>query len=269
MKKKVLLTAVTVITLLSVITVFLSASKKTVLNGIEETEVYRGSFQRQKKITAQIESGIHLYYFPGNIIEVYRNIGDEVKNKECILKYSDMYGNSKKLLSSTKGIITEISAGQVKVNDNCYYVSSYVDIETRNRLKLNSQHLFKTYNETLLTELDYVSSFGQKLNNQLLFEIRLNIIRGGNVLLKQQGTLMLNLEEMKDVLMVDKRALLKDEQGYYLLDCLWLEDADNISRYRIDVRVLESDDRTAVIDGIDIENQRVLVLSENIKELLK
>ncbi len=250
-----------------VLTMFLFSSEK--LSGkITITEVHSGDFQYRREVPATVDAQSHPLYFPGNIIELCCDIGDEIRKNQTLLYYSDIYGNRKKLISPFNGIITAIESGRVTVKDQNLYIRCQVDLETRNRLFIGSSHMFTAQDEHYRAYLQKIPRLGFSVDNRLVFELELSVEDNGKLLISQPGILTLDLGEDKGVLLVERQALLKDGRGYYLMDKGYLEDPKHPQHYRLPIELVSWNEQEAVIRGTGLDGAMVCVFSDDLKEIL-
>ena len=74
--------------------------------------------------------------------------------------------------------------------------------------------------------------------------------------------------QKKEGLTVDKRAIYHDKEGYYLIDEKFKDELNNIEKYRIAIELIMSNDDSALISAIGLENKKVCILSDYLKEFL-
>ncbi len=250
-----------------VLTMFLFSQDK--LSGkIEVTEVHTGDFQWRREVAATADGRIHRLYFPGNIIEICCESGEEIRKNQTLLFYGDAYGNRKKLLSPVSGIVVQIENGMAVVKGMDLIIRCRVDLETRNRLSIGSSHMFTTQNQHYRVKLLKIPRLGVNADNRLVFDLEFSVEDDGRLLIGQSGILTLDLGTDRGVLLVDRQALLKDRKGYYLLEKGYLEDPGHPELYRQEIELVRWDDENAQIRGIGLESVEVCVFSEEIKELL-
>ncbi|MBR0138586.1 MAG: hypothetical protein IJM15_09260 [Erysipelotrichaceae bacterium] len=264
MKRVIVIPLIAVAAILSVL--FLPG--KGLSETVEITEVKTGDFQYRKEVSAAVNGQSHQLYFPGNIIEVSKNEGEEIRKSETILTYVDAYGNKKRLTSSVSGMIVRIENGMVTVKDLNLYLYCQIDLETRNRLSVGSTHMFTSAGKHYHASVISLPKLGFNQNNRLMFEIILDIEDKGDLLIGQSGILTLDLGSEKSVLLVEKKALLNDGKGYYLLEKGYVEDPKNMEKYRLNVEVLNWDETRAVIRGTGLEAVEVCIFSDDLKELI-
>ena len=100
-------------------------------------EVKRSTFIYEYKTIGVVDSKSHYLFFNGYIKNVYKTIGDEIKNKDKILSYINEYGNSKDLLSEVDGFIYQIENNCITIKDLDYFVIVELTYEKYSLIKEN------------------------------------------------------------------------------------------------------------------------------------
>ena len=111
-------------------------------------------------------------------------------------------------------------------------------------------------------------SFRQQEASQNTASIILDLESSEGLLLNQKGNLTIPLQSVSDVWTVKREALLERSEGYYLLRADWVNRKDRRDKYLVKVKVEMADDQKAVISGIGIENLKVCVIDDMLKELI-
>lgn len=265
MKRKII---IVIIVMIMPVIIFVLKQENTLGQLVEITEVYLGNFEEIVRTVAVVDGKGHEIYFPGNIIERVKDKNDYVQKGEKIAVCQDIYGKRKNVTSPVDGYVEEISAASALIREKEVFLRCEVELTVRNELKCGSEHLFTSQGMHYLARIRSISSFGQRVNGRLCFEIILDVENPESLYHQQTGELVLELGTRKDVLLVDRKALMKDESGYFLLERGYIDDPGNPEKYRRNIEIVAVDDGKAWIRGLMLENMEVCVLSKELKEIL-
>ena len=261
---------VLIFSLVILITVFrlLKIGGSLIAENVSFTYVERGSFRQEYRTNAIITGANHHYYFNGLVSDCKHEINDFVESDEILLTYINSENKKTELKSSVSGYITDISGGKVTVCDLSYSLICYLPSDKFDLVKEGSECLFEygtvIYPATVVSKKD----LGERRAGQTVYQITLVPEKREHLKLNRQGNLTIPLETVNDVLKVDRKALLEDAQGCYLLDENWIDDMDHPEKYRISVEVIMADETTAVVSGAGVENRKVCIMDDRLKAVL-
>ncbi len=230
---------------------------------IETVEVKKANFIYDYKTYGIVDSKSHYFFFNGYIKSIYKEIGTEVKKKEKVISYINEYGNSKDLLSEIDGFIYQIENNQIIIKDLDYFVVVELTFEKYNLLNENDRCFIginnNYYEASVIEKVKYNNQ-----NDKYKVIIKTDY---EDLIFSQHVNVTFHLQQ-KEGLTVDKRALNYDKEGYYLIDEKYLEELNNLENYRIKVAVIMCNNDTALISAIGIENKKVCIISDYLKEFL-
>ena len=262
LNKKVII----IVGFIGLILLMLITSNSNILieKNIETVEVKRGNFIYDYKTYGIVNSKNHHFFFNGYIKNVYKNIGEEVKEKEKVISYINEYGKSKDLLSEVDGFVYQIENNCVTIKDLDYFVVVELIYEKFVLIKeddicfigINNNY----YEAIVIEKVKYDNQ-----DNKYKVIIKTNY---DDLIFSQHVNVTFHLQQ-KEGLIVDKRALNYDSDGYYLIDETFKEELKNLEKYRINVDVIMSNDNVALISAIGIENRKVCIISNYLKEFLR
>ena len=267
MKKKIVI-ALTVMVLI-VLTVYLrNIGMDMLLVNVEYATVERGSFTQQYQTNATVTGHRHRYFFNGVLTSLKHYERDYVEENEVLLEYLDVENKKKELKSTVRGYVTAVDGNGAEVCDLDLFLECYLPSEKYRQVKEETVCLFKTGNMEVKATVSQRNGYGIKKNDRVYHRITLRLESADGMNLNEQGNLIIPLQSLNDVLTVDKRALLKNDEGYSLLMAEWIDDLNHTEKYRVKVNVEAINDSVAVVSGENLENMKVCIISDELKELL-
>jgi hypothetical protein len=230
---------------------------------IEVVEIKRETFIYDYKTFGIVDSKSHHFFFNGYIKNIHKKAGEEVKKKEKILSYIDEHGNSKDLLSEIDGFVYQIENNCLILKDLDFFVVVELAYEKYSLLKENDICFIGINDNYYEAEVIEKVKFANQ-DNKYRVIIKTDYLE---LIFSQHVNVTFHLEK-KDGLTVDKRALNYDEKGYYLIDEDFKEELNNLEKYRLPVEVIMCNDDLALISAIGLEDKKVCILSNHLKEFL-
>ncbi len=233
---------------------------------IEDTVIVRyESFQANYKTLASVQSECTYLYYSGNVTKVVGKIGQKVEEGDVILEYEDYDDKKKSLKSTTTGYLLAINDGVVEISETPFYLQCYLPLEIISQLKAGQLAAYQNEEDLKQAEITFIGEVGVNKSGQTLYLVELSY--DDELTLYQQVTLTFQLES-QDGYVVSREAVLSDEEGYYLLKSGFYETLSNKEDYRIDIEVLLVNDSDALIEGVQLLDQEVCVLSSTLQEVL-
>ncbi len=268
MKKKHLIIIIAAALIIIVMLVLRTIGNTLMMDSISFTEVSMDSFQQQYKTTATVKGHLHSYYYNGIVTECCFTVGDWLEADSVILKYLDGENRECELKSETAGIIRELSGNCVTVEDTNYYLEASLPLDRFFLVSEETVCLFSSSSSSLRATVTAKSHYRQQDASRNTAAIILQLESSEGLLLNQKGNLTIPLRTVNDVWTVRREALLERNDGYYLLKADWVNRKDQREKYLIKVKVEMADDQRAVISGIGIENLKVCIIDNLLKELI-
>ncbi|MBE6124808.1 MAG: hypothetical protein E7186_00635 [Erysipelotrichaceae bacterium] len=268
MKKKHLIIIIAAALIIIVMLVLRTIGNTLMMDSISFTEVSLDSFQQQYKTTATVKGHLHSYYYNGIVTECCFTVGDWLEADSVILKYLDGENRECELKSETAGIIRELSGNCVTVEDSDYYLLAKVPLDRFFLINEQTVCLFSSSSSSFRATVTAKSRYRQQDASRNTAAIILQLESSEGLLLNQKGNLTIPLRTVNDVWTVRREALLERNDGYYLLKADWVNRKDHWEKYLIKVKVEMADDQRAVISGIEIENLKVCIIDDLLKELI-
>ncbi len=251
--------------LIGLIILFLTAgsSEKLLENNIEIVEVKRDTFIYDYKTFGIVDSKSHYCFFNGYIKNIYKKTGDEVNRKEKVLSYINEYGKVKDLSSEIDGFIYRIENNCITIKDLDYFVVVELNYEKYSLIKENDICFIgindNYYQAEVIEKVKYDNQ-----DNKYKVIIKTEF---ADLIFSQHVNVTFHLQK-KDGLIVDRRAINYDNDGYYLIDENFKKELNNIEKYKINIEVIMSNDDVALISAIGLENRKVCIISNFLKEFL-
>ncbi len=268
MKKKHLIILAVIALIVIAVLVLRSIGNELLMDSISFTEVSQDSFRQQYRTTATVRGHLHSYYFNGIIKECGVFTGEPVRKDDLILKYLDGENRECELRSETNGIIREITGNCVIIEDRDLYLAASLPLDRFFLVNEGTVCLFTPSSGSIRATVTSKSQCRQQEGSQNMAEITLKLESQEGLLLNQKGNLVIPLQSVNDVWTVKRAALLERSDGYYLLKAEWLEKKESRDKYLVRVKVEMADDEKAVISGIGIENLKVCMINDMLKELI-
>ena len=268
MKKKHLIILIVIALIIIVMLVLRTIGNALMMDSISFTEVTQDSFRQQYKTTATVKGHLHSCYFNGLVTECPVSLGDWVEADSVILKYLDGENRECELKSDTAGIIREITGNCVIIEDGNLYLLAAVPLDRFFLINEGTSCLFSASSSSIRATVKAKSHSRQQEASQNTASIILDLESSEGLLLNQKGNLTIPLQSVSDVWTVKREALLERSDGYYLLKADWVNRKDRRDKYLVKVKVEMADDQKAVISGIGIENLKVCVIDDMLKELI-
>lgn len=268
MKKRYVFILVFFLIVLMAVFRLLKIGGSLIADNVSFTNVEKGSFRQEYQTSATISGIKHYYYYNGLITDCSHEVNDFINNDEVLLTYLNSENRKTDLKSTVSGYITELSGNRVTVCDLDYRLICYLPADKFDLLKDETECLFEYGKNTYSAKIISRKDMGEKRAGQTVYQVMLKPDNQENFKLNRQGNLIIPLETVSNVLKVDRRAVLEDTEGCYLLDADWINDMDHPEKYRINIEVLMADDSTAVIGGAGLENRRVCIMNDDLKAVL-
>ena len=268
MKKKYLFLIIIPVIIVCCIIILKNMGNTLLLDSISFTVVERGSFRQEYHSYATVKGDLHYFYFNGIIDNCSHSEGDYIEADSVILEYLNREGEKTELKSDTAGFISEINTGRVTVTDRNYHLVARIPLDKYHLIADGTVCLFSRGTESIKATVNGKKLYRINDNGRTYGIITLTLDNSEGLLLQQQGSLIIPLNTISDVLTVEREALWEKSDGYYLLKADWLNSKDDISHYLVKVKVMMSDDEVAVVTGLDIENLKVCIIDETLKGLL-
>ncbi len=249
--------------------VFLAVSLagKSVISQLECCVIQYDKLVSEYTISCTVHGGRHYCCYEGWLTEIVKQEGQKLKKDDVIARYSDSRGRSAVLKSPADGWLISLSGSQAVIEDGELMLYGYVPAEKYELLKAGQQGSFSVKGEIFLAEIaeknDLAIEDGIQRSCQLVLktEDRAQLMSG------QKVNVLMPLQQVYG-LCVDARALLVDEEGYWLLDSEAAKDLTNWKRYRLSVQVMVQSQGKAIISGVQLENREVLILPEEYRKVL-
>lgn len=268
MKKRYVFVLVFFLIVLMAVFRLLKIGGSLIADNVSFTNVEKGSFRQEYQTSATISGIKHYYYYNGLITDCSHEVNDFINNDEVLLTYLNSENRKTDLKSTVSGYITELSGNRVTVCDLDYRLICYLPADKFDLLKDETECLFEYGKNTYSAKIISRKDMGEKRAGQTVYQVMLKPDNQENFKLNRQGNLIIPLETVSNVLKVDRRAVLEDTEGCYLLEADWINDMDHPEKYRINIEVLMADDSTAVIGGAGLENRRVCIMNDVLKAVL-
>lgn len=238
-------------------------SNNLIENNIEIVEVKRDTFIYDYKTFGIVDSKSHYLFFNGYIKKIYKNPKSEIKKNEKILNYVYEYDKSKDLVSVVDGFIFQIDSNCVIIKDLNYYVVVELTYEKYSLLQENDRCFVGINNHYHPAEIiEKVKYDNQENKYKVLIKTEYD-----ELIYYQHVNVTFQLTS-KEGLIVDKRALYYDTDGYYLIAKGFKEELNNLEKYKIPIQVIMSNEKLALISGIALENKEVCIISEELRKIL-
>lgn len=269
MKRKwIVIIAIAAVFTVAVILLLLFSGRTVLQQQVETTIIKQGSMVQQYKTTGTVCGRLHSYYFTGTIESCFRHEGDHVSSGSVLLKYRDVRNRVKTLKSSVSGYVTMIGSDHVEVCDSDYRVTVRLNQQQVSSMNIGDQALFTANGNKYLLTVDEIRRYGYQRDDEICFDVIMTIDDCEGLLANQQGNVTMELRRSDNVLTVDRRALLEDDRGSFLLQAGWIDDPGSPEDYRIDVTVISVNENEAQVSGIALENLEVCILSEQLRKLV-
>lgn len=266
MRNKIIVVSVLSAVIVVVLTL-LNRGSNILSENIKTTAVFVGDFQQQYKSTAVVSSYQHSYFFNGYITSLKVAVGDYVVNDSVLLSYKDFENKSYSLKTGVDGYVSEISSDRVIINDLNFFIVCKLNLEHFELISEDCEAIFSSNKRDYLATFLKKSAYGYQIDDLVYYDAFFNLDDNNSLKLNQQGNLVFLLNR-KEALIVDKSALLSDEQGDFLIDSRWLKDLSNFEKYRIEIKILEVNDRYAIISGIELEDREVCIVDGDLRAFL-
>ncbi|MGI6608837.1 MAG: hypothetical protein ACOX1F_07725 [Erysipelotrichaceae bacterium] len=246
------------------IVIFISSnSNRLIEKNIEIVEVKRDNFVYDYKTFGVVNSKSHYYFFNGYIKNIYKRIGEEIKEKEKVISFINEYGKSKDLLSETDGFLYQIENNCIIIKDLDYFVTVEMNYEKYCLLEENDSCFIGINNNYYQARIIEKAQYDNRDNKyKVIIETDYD-----ELIFSQHVNVVFHLQQ-KQGLTVDKRALNNDSDGYFLIAEEFKNELNNIEKYRIEVKVIMCNDELALISAPGIENKKVCIISDYLKELV-
>ena len=209
----------------------------------------------------------HAVFFDGSITELERQEGEKLRKDDVILKYLDSRGKTVSLKADYDGWLLSVSGSQVVIEDGDLKLYAWVPREKYRLMKIGQQGSFSLSGRICLAEIiarnDVTVEDGRRRDCQVVLQTD-----GSTELMSGQKVNVLMPLEQVYGLCVDSRALLSDENGWFLLDSKAAGDLNNWKQYRLSVEVIAQSQGKALISGVQLEGREVLILPEQYWKVL-
>ncbi|HPW53133.1 MAG TPA: hypothetical protein PK631_02045 [Erysipelotrichaceae bacterium] len=239
------------------------SSEKIIEENIEIVEVKRDIFTYDYKTFGIVDSKSHYLFFNGYIKTIYKKMTEGVKKNDRLISYVNEHGSSKDLLSDIDGFIYRIENNCITIKDLDYFIVVELAYEKYILLKENdSCFIVVNGNSFSAAVIEKVRYDNQDDKYKVIIKTDYK-----ELIFSQHVNVIFYLQQ-KEGLTVDKRALNHDSEGYYLIDEKFKDELKSLQKYRIDIEVIMSNDKLALISAIGLENRKVCILSDYLKEFL-
>ena len=244
----------------------LSVGKKAITIDAQTTNVVLRDYQPVYQTVGSVKATEHHHFIVGTIINLMVAKGETVKVGTVLAVYQDGYGKKKKLTSQYTGVVTSIDVQEIIVTGNDYYIQAAFPMDIADQLQINDQALFtsrKPYeaNVTAISNQITIEDGSSRLN------VSFKLSASEGLRLGQRGLVKVFLPVSHQVTVVAKAAVIEDENGPLLVLADWLNDIDNVDRYKLKVKIVQADDDWVVVEGIGLQNQAVIIWDESLKQL--
>ena len=245
----------------------LSLAGKSVISRLERCVVRYDKLVSEYTVSCTVHGDRHYCFYEGWLTEIVKQEGQRLKKDEIIARYSDSRGRSVVLKSPADGWLISLSGSQAVIEDDELKLYGYVPLEKYDLLRVGQQGSFSVSGETFLAEIteknDLALETGVQRNCQLVLKTtdRVQLMSG------QKVNVLMPLQQLYG-LCVDARALLVDEEGFWLLDAKAADDPANWKNYRLEVQVMAQSHGKAIVSGVQLENREVLILPEEYRKVL-
>ena len=267
MKKRCLLVFLLVLIIVFVIILF-SGSQKVSESLIETTMVTSKDFYYQYNCLATVKGRQHIQYFYGNINTINCQLNDYVNKGEMLLTYNDEYGKKKNLTAQTDGYIEEIQSGLIIICDKQLYGEVYLPLNKYQMVKENDNLIIEIGDDYYSTTIKKKNDYGTDKNGITCYRVEIDLQKYQDKLLINQNISVCFTLQKQYGLVVDNKAILMDEKGYYMLDEEYKKKMTNKEMYRHDIKVLGRSEKETLISGKQLEGLMVCIIPEELKELL-
>jgi len=254
-KKKILIGCMVI--LLTLIFIFIMGRKSLDVS-LEKTTVFKGNFEVKYQTIGYVNSKKHYVYVNDFVNALYVEKGQYVKKGDKLFD---------KTVSSVNGYVEDINEYVITIRDEEFYIEAYLPYEKFILLKKNTKYLFVSNEIAYNIELKNKYYLGVEKNNVVLYRVSFQIDNIEDLIFNQSGNIIISITDISDCLMVDKRAVLNDSKGNYLLNAKFNDNFDVVSN-RVDIKVLMQNDDYAYISGVGIENMNVCILDDATKRLV-
>lgn len=266
MKKKILIAII--VFLFLIVIICLNLSDNLVADNIIFSKIEYGKVYSQYNCLATVKGKEHYQFFNGVIKEIYYLPNDKIEKGQTILEYIDAYDKVIKLKSAYSGYIDDFTNTNVKITDKDLYFSVEVKKDIFNNIDENSFAIYKYDDKYYTTALIDKNDYGIDKDGQTFYLLKFKINEDTDFLLNQNVIIKISVNEQWGMV-VDKRALLKKEGEYFLLEEGFATDYSHWEKYKIPIEVICCDDNNALISAIGIENINVCILDDFFKKVVQ
>ena len=266
MKKKILIAII--VFLFLIVIICLNLSDNLVADNIIFSKIEYGKVYSQYNCLATVKGKEHYQFFNGVIKEIYYLPNDKIEKGQTILEYIDAYDKVIKLKSAYSGYIDDFTNTNVKITDKDLYFSVEVKKDIFNNIDENSFAIYKYDDKYYTTALIDKNDYGIDKDGQTFYLLKFKINEDTDFLLNQNVIIKISVNEQWGMV-VDKRALLKKEGEYFLLEEGFATDYSHWEKYKIPIEVICCDDNNALISAIGIENINVYILDDFFKKVVQ
>lgn len=266
MKKKILIAVI--VFLFLIVIICSNLSDNLVADNIIFSKIEYGKVYSQYNCLATVKGNEHYQFFNGVIKEIYYLPNDKIEKGQIILEYIDAYDKVIKLKSAYSGYIDDFTNTNVKITDKNLYFSAEVKKDIFNNIDENSFAIYKYDDKYYTTTLIDKNDYGINKDGQTFYSLEFKINEDTDFLLNQNVIIKISTNEQWGMV-VDKRALLKKEGEYFLLEEGFAIDYSHWEKYKIPIEVICCDDNNALISAIGIENINVCILDDFFKKVVQ
>lgn len=266
MKKRILIAVI--VFLFLIVIVCLNLSDNLVTDNIIFSKIEYGKVYSQYNCLATVKGKEHYQFFNGTIKDIYYLPNDKIEKDQTILEYTDVYDKVKKLKSAYSGYIDDFTNTNVKIIDNDLYFSAEVKKDIFNNIDENSFAVYKFDDKYYTTVLIDKNDYGIYKDGQIFYLLKFKINEDTKFLINQNVIIKITMNEQWGMV-VDKRALLKNDGQYFLLEEGFANDYTHWEKYKIPIEVICCDDNNALISAIGVENINVCILDDFFKKVIQ
>ncbi len=268
MKRKILIISAGAILLGILLMILMSSGRQILTDSVSTTMVVNRHFTRMYETTGTVDSSLHHYYFSGCIISCGLSEGMYVPAGGVLLKYRNVKDKAVTLKSTVDGYVREVSDNRVTISDRDYYIVSRLPQDLSSVIRKGDEAVLEINGTRRALTVSRIGDCGKMIDGEVMFDVIFTPEDNENLKINQQGNVTILLDNYGSVPVVDRKAILSDEKGSFLLAEDWKDDPGGIDDYRIDIKIIAVNQEVAYISGMDIEGVTVCILSEQLKELI-
>ncbi|MBQ6654424.1 MAG: hypothetical protein IJM79_02750 [Erysipelotrichaceae bacterium] len=256
MKRRILLIILAVFMCAFLVT---ALAKRAALSQLDSCVIQYDKLISEYTLNCTVHGNRHYYCFDGYLTKIEKQEGDRVSRDDMLVRYTDSRGRSASLKTDSDGWLLSLSGNQAVVEDGQMRLYCQVPVEKYTLLRVGQQGSFTLNGRLIIAEIEEKNDIAVEEGRQLHCRLILKIVDEAELLSGQKVNVLMPLQQLYG-LCVDEKALLVDEEGYYLLDAEAADDLTNWSAYRLNVQVIAQGQGKVMVSGIQLENREVLIL---------